>query len=210
MTADATRQLLPRDQRRAQLMRAAAAAFSDAGFAATSMDDVAKAAGITKLIVYRHFLSKEELYRAILEETADRLAQEWIGFTDTEHSEGAAVRTLLTVAREHPDGFRLLFVHASREPEFSAYQADFRALQLDVADRLVGSAIADPVMRRWATNIVIDHLVSSVLTWLDQESPARDDEFVEVATSTLAAVVRATVTSQRPRSVTVLKGEFAV
>ncbi len=178
-------------------MRAAAAAFSDAGFAATSVDDVAKAAGITKLIVYRHFESKDELYRAILEETATLLADEWIRFTDIEHSDGAAVRTLLTVARGNPDGFRLLFVHAAREPEFSAYHAEFRRLQIDVADRIIGERIDDPVMRTWATSIVIDHLVAAVLDWLSCDSPERDEEFVEVSTASLAALVRAIVRNVR-------------
>jgi len=52
------RQLLSRADRQAQLLRAAATAFARAGFAATSMDDVAAEAGVTKLIVYRNFDSK--------------------------------------------------------------------------------------------------------------------------------------------------------
>ena len=46
------------------------------GFAATSMEDVAEACGVTKLIVYRHFDSKEDLYRAILQRVFDRQAEE--------------------------------------------------------------------------------------------------------------------------------------
>ncbi|MEO5723835.1 MAG: helix-turn-helix domain-containing protein, partial [Ilumatobacteraceae bacterium] len=48
---------LPRAQRREQIMVAAASAFVRTGFDATSMDDVARAAGITRLIVYRIFES---------------------------------------------------------------------------------------------------------------------------------------------------------
>src|SRR3954453_19628082 len=86
----ATRQLLPRDERRAQILVTAARAFAAEGYAATSMDDVAKSAGVTKLIVYRHFASKAELYRAILERAANRLAEKWLGATDEEHSQGSA------------------------------------------------------------------------------------------------------------------------
>ena len=46
------------------------------GFADTSMEDVAAACGVTKLIVYRHFGSKEELYREILQQVFDDLGQE--------------------------------------------------------------------------------------------------------------------------------------
>jgi AcrR family transcriptional regulator len=37
------------------------------------MEDIAAASGI-ELIVYRHFDSKEELYRAVLQQVFDRLA----------------------------------------------------------------------------------------------------------------------------------------
>ena len=57
------------------------------------MDDVAAAAGITRLIVYRHFPSKEALYVAVLEGVRDRLAEETVAsFGRGEH---AAVRALL-------------------------------------------------------------------------------------------------------------------
>ncbi|MBA2625619.1 MAG: helix-turn-helix transcriptional regulator, partial [Acidimicrobiia bacterium] len=115
-----TRQLLARADRAASIRRGAATAFARAGFAATSMEDVAAAAGITKLIVYRHYESKEELYRAVLVRVSARLAEELAD--GLEHARrGAGVRALLTVAREDPDGFVLLWRHAAREPQFAAY-----------------------------------------------------------------------------------------
>src|SRR5215207_9673102 len=68
------RRLLRRDERRAAILHGAAAAFAGQGYAATSMEDVAEACGVTKLIVYRHFDGKEELYRAILQRVFDRQA----------------------------------------------------------------------------------------------------------------------------------------
>ncbi|HYD10163.1 MAG TPA: helix-turn-helix domain-containing protein, partial [Acidimicrobiales bacterium] len=59
-SAPTTRRLLSREDRAASILRGAADAFAHGGFAATSMEDVAAASGITKLIVYRHFGSKEE------------------------------------------------------------------------------------------------------------------------------------------------------
>ena len=46
---------LPRAARQAAILSGAAHAFARAGYAATSMEDIAAASGITKLIVYRHF-----------------------------------------------------------------------------------------------------------------------------------------------------------
>ena len=71
-----SRVLLDRPARRAAILAAAAGAFAERGFADTSMDDVAAAAGITRLIVYRHFDSKEDLYAAVLQHVRDRLAEE--------------------------------------------------------------------------------------------------------------------------------------
>ena len=63
-------------ERRASILRGAAEAFARTGFAHTSMEDVANACGVTKLIIYRHFETKDELYRAILQEVFDRLGEE--------------------------------------------------------------------------------------------------------------------------------------
>src|SRR5580658_8594931 len=67
---------LPREQRRQAILAGAARAFATAGFDSTSMDEIAEASGVTKLILYRHFDSKEELYLSIVERVAGRLAGE--------------------------------------------------------------------------------------------------------------------------------------
>ena len=43
------------------------------------MEDIAEASGVTKLILYRHFDSKEELYLSIVERVAGRLSAEVAG-----------------------------------------------------------------------------------------------------------------------------------
>src|SRR3954470_14510321 len=105
---------MQRDERQAQILAAAAAAFARTGFAGTSMDDVAAEAGITRLIVYRHFDTKEDLYRAVLTKVTDQLGERWEQALAAEDRHGMVFRMLLSVAREQPDGFRLLFEHAAR------------------------------------------------------------------------------------------------
>ncbi len=178
------RKLLTRVERQESILRGAAAAFAKAGFDGTSMEDVADASGITRLIVYRNFASKEDLYRAVLERVATRLGEEFMGAQ-------SAVQPLLTVARDDPDAFRLLWVHAAHEPRFADYAADFRERAVAVADELVGKLIADGRLRRWAMITIVDHLYDAVLTWLDVGDPARDDEFVEVTSQGLRALVTA-------------------
>src|SRR5215210_5073531 len=134
------RQLLQRADRAASILRGAATAFARAGFAATSMEDVATASGITKLIVYRHFDSKEELYRAVLTRVSDRLAEEFTGALESERPGGVGARAMLATARADQDGFVLLWRHAAREPQFADYAAAQRAQAVAVARSLRGPA----------------------------------------------------------------------
>jgi AcrR family transcriptional regulator len=55
---------------RTELLRAAAGLFLRDGFVATSLADIASAAGVTKGAVYSNFESKEDLFLALLAEPA--------------------------------------------------------------------------------------------------------------------------------------------
>jgi AcrR family transcriptional regulator len=184
----AGRTLLAKEERREAILRAAATAFAGAGFAATSMEDVAAACGITKLIVYRHFDSKEELYRAVLEQVSQRQVQVFLDNV-LDGSQSLGLRTFLSVAREHPDGFVLLWRHAYREPQFAAYAREFREKAVDVARTPLAGVLGDhPALARWAPEAVIDSMVSEVLAWLEHGDPAADEELLAVATAGLRAL----------------------
>jgi AcrR family transcriptional regulator len=173
----APRVLLPRADRAASILRGAASAFARAGFAATSMEDVAAASGITKLIVYRHFESKEELYRAVLTRVSDRLAENFAGALESERPGGVGARSMLATAREDPDGFVLLWRHAAREAQFADYAAAQRAQAVAVA-RSLREPEGDEVFERWAAEAIVSWLVESVLAWLEVGDPTRDEEFL--------------------------------
>jgi AcrR family transcriptional regulator len=64
---------MPADQRRQQLFEVARERFAQQGFHATSMDEIAEAAGVTKPVLYQHFPSKRALYVELLEETGRQL-----------------------------------------------------------------------------------------------------------------------------------------
>ena len=59
--------------RREQLLEVALDVFARAGYHATSMNEVAEAAGVTKPVLYQHFESKRELYQALLDEVGARM-----------------------------------------------------------------------------------------------------------------------------------------
>ena len=63
------------DNRRAQLLDAAARLFRERGFHATSMRDIAKAVGMLSGSIYYHFASKEEMLFAVYQEGKRRVAE---------------------------------------------------------------------------------------------------------------------------------------
>ena len=65
---------LPAAARRQQLLNVALEVFSGAGYHATTMDDVAATAGVTKPVLYQHFNSKRALYLHLVDDVGDRMA----------------------------------------------------------------------------------------------------------------------------------------
>lgn len=158
---------MPRAQRREQILDAAVRAFVRAGFAATSLDDVAAEAGITRVLLYRHFDTKADLYRAALDRACARLA-EAVGTDDfTENSISALVRA----AAADPDGFRLLFRHAAREPEFRDTTDALAATSVEVAHRNLIATVPDGPWARWAASLLPTFTTEAVIVWLDAGQP---------------------------------------
>ncbi|HEV3226663.1 MAG TPA: helix-turn-helix domain-containing protein [Acidimicrobiales bacterium] len=184
----AARQLLARPERQASILRGAAAAFARSGFAATSMEDVAAACEVSKLILYRHFDSKEGLYRTILERVFLRMGEELDAGLRQPALRGVGVRTILTVAREDPDGFVLLWRHAAREPQFAEYAHDQRELAVAAVRELMVLKSGDETMDHWSAESTFGWLIEAVLTWLEFGDPDRDAEFVERSTAALRAM----------------------
>jgi AcrR family transcriptional regulator len=169
--APAAGQRLHRTARREQILVAATHAFARNGFAATSLDDVATEAGVSKVILYRHFASKADLYRAVLDRACARL----IAAVGAGDYTAESVDALINAASEEPDGFRLLFQHAAREPEFRQQMDSFRENMTTVAFRQLAAQIAEPAWARWAAHLTPIIVVEAITTWLDVGQPDRDE-----------------------------------
>lgn len=161
---------LRRAERREQILAAATRAFARAGFAATSLDDIAAQAGVSRAILYRHFDSKTDLYRAVLDRACTRLASS-VGTSDFAPD---SVDKLLGVAATDPDGFRLLFHHAAREPEFRGEMDRFQEAMVSVARRELAQVIPDPSWAAWAAHLAPTVAVEAVMAWLDAGQPDRE------------------------------------
>jgi AcrR family transcriptional regulator len=68
---------LPAEKRREQLLDCAADLFARSGYARATTAELAKAAGVTEPIIYRHFNSKRDLFIALIERTAKQTLDHW-------------------------------------------------------------------------------------------------------------------------------------
>jgi AcrR family transcriptional regulator len=163
---------LPRAQRREQILAAATRSFARNGFAATGLDDVAAEAGVTRVILYRHFDSKTDLYQAVLDRfcavLGAHVADPVCGFTD------ASIDGLLKAAIVEPAGFRLLFVHAAREPEFKAQAERFRRDITESARLQIAAIVPDPAWALWAAHLAPTAAIEAIIAWLDAGQPDPD------------------------------------
>jgi AcrR family transcriptional regulator len=68
---------LPAAKRREQLLDAALELFASHGYARATTSELAKAAGVTEPIIYRHFSSKKDLFIALIERTGQQTLEQW-------------------------------------------------------------------------------------------------------------------------------------
>ena len=118
---------MSREARRRQLIEIAVKYFSRFGFQGASTKAIAKEAGVTEAIIYRHFSTKEHLYSAILDYKLQQSGtQEWIhelhklaeANRDEELFRSVARKVLDAYARD-PDFQRLMFRAAIENHDFS-------------------------------------------------------------------------------------------
>lgn len=122
-----------REETRRQVLDAAVAAFANRGIAATSINDIAAAAGLTKGAVYSNFESKDELVLTIMEEhVLERMTATAPVFDETLETEQAiraAGAQLLTFVHDDATWHRLLIEYwtlAMRDENMRANLADRR------------------------------------------------------------------------------------
>ncbi|HZT53912.1 MAG TPA: TetR/AcrR family transcriptional regulator [Gaiellaceae bacterium] len=64
-------------ERRAHLLETAARLFTEGSYRGTTTAEIARAAGVSEPILYRHFASKRDLYLAALEHVAAKTREAW-------------------------------------------------------------------------------------------------------------------------------------
>ena len=160
---------LKREERREQILSAATKAFAGSGYSRTSLDGIAAEARITRVVLYRHFDAKADLYRELLDRICDQL-EEHVPLPVADFGDDT-VDGLLAAAAESSAGFRLLFQHAQREPEFNERIVAFRESLSEAAYREVADLAPEPALAGWAAQTATAAVVEAVIAWLDAGQP---------------------------------------
>lgn len=133
---------LPAAERRRQLLDTATAVFAERGYHATSMNDVAEAAGVTKPVLYQHFSSKRDLFVELLsdigDELRDTIAKATADAAGPRQQIEEGFRAYFRFVGDHTDSFRVLFgAGARRDPEFAAFARTVEAAIADAIAELI-------------------------------------------------------------------------
>ena len=139
-----SRRRLTSEQRRERIHTAASELFAERGYAATSIDQIAAAAGVTAPVIYDHAGSKRELYMDLLRAHAERLVA-----ATTRVGPGVSMEQALrfntaaffAFVEEHPAAWRMLFGDPVPDPEIAELQRHIQAAATArLAEVLVGHA----------------------------------------------------------------------
>ena len=131
--------------RRAQLVEVGRRVFAERGYEATSVEEIAERADISKPIVYEHFGGKEGLYAVIVDREIEQIVScivEAISSGSPRERLERAALAFLTYVKERPGGFAVLL----RDAPASKGSGEMPALMHDLADR-VGAIFTEQFRR---------------------------------------------------------------
>lgn len=140
-----------KDARPQELLDAALDLFVERGFAAARLDDVARAAGVSKGTLYLYFSSKEELFKAVVRESVVPMIGEAEGVIDqfTGSSE-ELLRLLITtwwekIGNTKLSGLtKLMIAEAGNFPELARF---YQEEVIDRGDKLITKTLERGMVR---------------------------------------------------------------
>jgi AcrR family transcriptional regulator len=164
---------LPAAERRRQLLDTALPVFAAKGFHATSMNDVADAAGVTKPVLYQHFVSKRQLYLELLDDVGARLGSRLAEATrsaETPHQQVAqGFAAYFRFVAEERAAYQLLFGGGSRrDTEFAEAVRQVEG-QLAATIAALIDADIDPVHQRVLAFAIIGIAEGTSRHWIDAD-----------------------------------------
>lgn len=124
--------LMSAEERKAQIVCAAACLFARRGFVATTSAALAKACGVSEALIYKLFKNKQGLYRAIVEAMLERWDPLEVDAEDPRELEELLTdlgRRIFAQTRAEPDFVRLLYHSELDQSEVAPLFLEVRAGQ---------------------------------------------------------------------------------
>lgn len=171
---------------RDSILLAAAQIFSEKGFHAASMQDIAEAVQLQKGSLYHHVTSKQEILVELLDQALDLLiAQQEAVMSQPlppEEKLRQAIVSYLTTLMEHRDlSSVLLFEHRSLEPQYRARHIPkrdrFERQWRDLIQEGKEAGVFNTVEPAFAARALLGGL-NWTITWYSPDGPL---SFVEIA-----------------------------
>jgi AcrR family transcriptional regulator len=141
----------------ASILDVAERLFVERGFSESSVDDIARAASVTRGAVYHHYGSKEGVFRAVVARLQDRVAAAVVRAAD---EEAGARERLTTGCHAFLDAItsgaaaRILLVQAPAVLGWTAWRAgDAATSGAHLRDALVEAGVADPLVDALAAQL---------------------------------------------------------
>lgn len=148
-----TRRRMTGEQRRAQIVRVASDLFAREGFRGATTREIARKAGISEAVIFKHFAKKEDLYRAIIDSRcADTGGQSrLIGMLKGKKGKevfSTVAAYLLDEHQKDPSFLRLLTYSALEQQAFSELFLKTRAMELlGFLEEKIRESVRDGLMR---------------------------------------------------------------
>jgi AcrR family transcriptional regulator len=169
---------LTADARRRQLFEVALSLFAEHGYPATTMDDIAEAAGVTKPLVYQHFESKRALYLELMDVFSADLVERIVRATAT--ADGPRQQVELGFAAyfelmvDNEQAFRLLYGRdAPDDPELGAALRRVEEALAHALDPLIDAGL-DPEHRLFVAHAVVGMAEGASRHWLSTHPKSAD------------------------------------
>ncbi len=191
-----SRSRLQVDERRAQLLDLALELFADRTYEEISIDEIAKAAGISKGLLYHYFPGKRAFYVEAVRMAAQQLLDETEVAPNSDAIEGArqSIGSYLAFVEERAKAYSFLMKGGmAADPEVREIIDGTRAL---IVERMAGNLMELgsgelPPKARLIMRGYVGFVEASVLHWLEDRSVTRDelrDLIMEVVARLFAAV----------------------
>jgi AcrR family transcriptional regulator len=191
----APRRRLTAAARREVIATEAADLFAERGYRGASIEEIARRSGVTPPVVYEHFDSKRDLYRALLERHFAELREVWREhFAGEGPLEERVVRSFdswFAYVEAHPFAGRVLFRY-STDPEIEAVHAEVAARSREAilplfaaepgAENVAGSVGEDGIEMVW---VVLRGVLQGLAVWWSEHPDVPRERVVGTAMNAL-------------------------